>query len=129
MTNFQTIEAFIAECAGEVSARRWIYEPGVSVYLRIGRRIVEGEPALSLEIANVEVDRMVRRQGKFKAVVQRAAVALLALPDCDRWCLFIENVQHRYLVPYLEREGWTLRASVGDPSPSYHVRPARLVNR
>ena len=81
----------------------WIDEDSIRVYVRKGRRAINGMGVPCFDVANIEVDVDKRRQGVFKAWLARAEVLAR---DHEFTCVLVENVHNEHLLTYLLANGY-----------------------
>lgn len=83
----------------ESLARRnaWIVTEDANLYVRRGRHVVCGTLLQTLDLANVTVDEMCRRQGTFKFILQTMQEM------CPFDAVIVENIHNPILTEYLDK--------------------------
>ncbi|WP_423396055.1 hypothetical protein [Burkholderia sp. LMG 21824] len=74
-----------------------------TVYVRCAARFFDGEPFMTLDIANVEVHERYRQHGIFSVLVEECERAALML---GRQGVFVENVLNPIVFEALKRRGY-----------------------
>jgi hypothetical protein len=88
---------FLKRTGNLASRNAWIETEDVSLYVRRGRHVVCGTLLHTLDLANVTVDEVCRRQGTFKFILQTMQEM------CPFDAVVVENVHNPILTEYLDR--------------------------
>jgi len=104
--------------------RGYIYEDGLSVYMRITRRILIG-PGLrpTIDIANINLQENRRGQGVFTAWLERIEARAGELGRA----VFVENLHNKKLYAFLKRRGYQDTTLSHPECPSVFLHPKKLL--
>jgi hypothetical protein len=92
------LEAFLASVETRLTANEWLTDDKMQVYVRKGRRLIDGKMRTTLDIANVEVYD--KGQGTFTDFLNKAH-------DMHPWdATYVECVHNPDLAVFLVRYGF-----------------------
>jgi GNAT superfamily N-acetyltransferase len=78
----------------------WVEHSAIKVYLRIGRRYLDGEPRLCLDMASVEIEPEFQGKGWFSLLMEFLCV------HTPTDYVYIENTLNPILKDWCIRHGW-----------------------
>ena len=88
----------------ELPSSRWLQVDPIKVYIRYGRRLVNGERHIALTIANIDVDEALQKRGYFTTFLKKC----LDICQEQELVLFVESVCSEHVERVLKREGFSL---------------------
>lgn len=86
-------------------AREWLSDRHISLYARVGPRLVAGERKRVLMLASLSVDERFHRKGRMRDTFCAAEDFAASVPELDG--VYAESVLNEHIPPFLLARGYT----------------------
>ena len=128
----EKIEFFASQAQAHVTFNNWIKYEDASVYLRKGRRMLNGQSYTTLELASVTRKSRGKKGYKIQEGSTSSGFMSQLMDDIEAaaaargWAVYIENVINEFLPAWLTWRGYT-RITYGYATPSFYLIFPELV--
>lgn len=89
--------------AGRINDRSWIQHGPLKAYIRVTKRLMDGEQRKTIDIASVDVLPSERRKGAFSSWLKEVE----RIAEIFKRTIYVENVYNKHLEEYLIRIGYS----------------------